>query len=272
VLSQKQTHGYDMDLGKLVFILMLSLYIVHEGFQFSGIKKERSFLRGYLLYIWSMENILDTLLIGSSILYLATHVYNRLFLMKINAQLMQMPAAAADFVSLHHMRQLESKLQSHCYFMILLAFLKALNLLKLNPKTYLITDTMRTSCADLTLFILFVFANYAFFGFIGFIMFHADDEAQFGTLGLSVYTSILSLVRHIEFERLVERQFVWLFMWQVILYFYAQRVLINFVIAVIIHYFDQVRLNHRKTKTERTFQRISANVLEYFHFSSNKVI
>lgn len=254
----------DIEPIKLLFFLMLSLYILHEGYQFYDIRRGHTLFRGYLLYIWSLENILDTLLIGSSVLHLVTITYNRFVLRKINTQLTRI--YTSDFFSLHCVVNMEHTIQTQSNVMLFIAFLKALNLLKLNPKTYLITDTIRAGFADLTIFICFVMANYVLFGLIGYVLFNVDP--QFATIKGSIYTSIISMVRHIDFKLLLEKQFVWLFLWQLIFYFYAQRILINFVIAVIIHYFDRVRLNHRKTETEKVFEKIVKNVLEYFDFSS----
>lgn len=258
---------FDVDKATLVFAAMLTVYIIHEVYEFRKIKGQKTLLTGYLVYIRSWKNILDTLLIGSSILYLTTLAYNNFILNEINSQLTQIDS---NFYSLHYLLFVDESLQLECYFMIVIAFLKALNLLKLNPKAYLITDTIVAGFGDLALFIMFVCANYVFFGFIGYMLFNVD--AQFGTLSSSVYNSILSIVRPIDFQVLAEKKFFWLFSWQVIVYFYAQRILINFVIAVIIYYFDCVTSNHTKSNMEQTLNRILNSVLEFFKFSPNLTI
>lgn len=258
---------FDVDKATLVFAAMLTVYIIHEVYEFRKIKGQKTLLTGYLVYIRSWKNILDTLLIGSSILYLTTLAYNNFILNEINSQLTQIDS---NFYSLHYLLFVDESLQLECYFMIVIAFLKALNLLKLNPKAYLITDTIVAGFGDLALFIMFVCANYVFFGFIGYMLFNVD--AQFGTLSSSVYNSILSIVRPIDFQVLAEKKFFWLFSWQVIVYFYAQRILINFVIAVIIYYFDCVTSNHTKSNMEQTLNRILKSVLEFFKFSPNLTI
>ena len=252
-------------LHHIVFFLMISLYIVHEGCQLKNGVEQYGIVSGFVFYIWSFENILDTILLLFSSLYLTTIAYNELFLVGINSNFLNINT---EFLSLYHAYNLEKNLQLECNLIIFTAFLKALNLLKFNPKTYLITDTLSTGFFDLMFLILFVLSNYIMMGFIGYIFFRKDP--QFSTLGTAIITSIVSIVKHIDFDLLIEEKFAWLCTWQIFVWFYVQKILISFVISVIIAYFNQVRVNHQATDTEKTFSRIIQNGLEYFHFSARK--
>jgi hypothetical protein len=244
---------------------MISLYIIHEGFELKNSIEQNGTLNGFLIYIWSFENILDTILVLLSSIYLATIAYNELFLVKINSKMLYIDT---KFLSLYHAYNLEKNLQLECNLIIFTAFLKALNLLKFNPKTYLITDTLSTGLVDLTFLVLFVLSNYFILGIIGHIFFSIDP--QFDSAKTSIFTSIVSIVRHIDFDLLIEEKFIWLCIWQIFVWFYIQKILISFVISVIIAYFNQVRENHQTTETEKTFGRIIQNALEYFHFGQQK--
>jgi len=163
-------------------------------------------------------------------------------LSKINISLI---GVSSDFFSIDFALNLEENLKLQCNLMIFASFLKALNLLKFNPKTYLITDTLSFSLIDLAFLIMFVFINYIIFGIIG--------------------HGLFSIVRHIEFDLLADRNFFSLFAWQIFVWFYIQRTLINFVISIIIANFNNVRSTHLRTKTEKTFSRIIKNSLHYFN-------
>lgn len=247
------------DFVKILFVLMLGVYILHEGCQLHAQCQGVSCGKGFFLYISSMDNFLDTCLILTSIFYLCTLAYNKFVLSFINVNTLKMDT---NFISLNNVVNLEKNIQIQCNLMLFIAFLKALNLLKFNPKTYLITDTIRSGIFDLCLSILFVLFNYIVFGILGHHLFINDP--QFYDIRTSIFTSIMSIVRHIEYDFLIEKNFFWLFLWQLLTYLYLQRTLINFVISVIISYFDQVRLNHKKSQTEQTFSRIVASALEYF--------
>jgi hypothetical protein len=242
---------------------MISVYIIHEGFQLKSCFANNRPKKGLIFYIWSYENILDTLLVLLSSLYLATIAYNELVLVKINSNLLLINT---EFISFFQTYNLEKNLQLQCNVLIVIAFLKALNLLKFNPKTYLITDTLSTGFFEFTLLIVFVLCNYAIYGIVGCTFF--DIDRQFETIDVSVITSVVSIVRHIDFDLLIKEKFNFLFAWQIFVWFYAQKILISFVISVIIATFNQVRQNHETTETEKTFSRIVQNALEYFHFRS----
>lgn len=230
-----------------LFALMLTAYMIHEGYQFGKIKysKRLHFLRSLIVYMSRWENVLDTVLIGSSLAYLVTLAYNHLILRNIVAFYYKNLFGShsiwsESFSSLHYAIRFERALQVETSVMLFTGFLKALDLLELNPKTYLIADTLRAGSSDLTVFLLFVLANYALFGVCGHVMFASTGDEQFATLTRSIYTSVLSIVQNIDFDLLIHKKLIWLVVWQTLLYFYAQRVLINFVVAVIIHYFEQV--------------------------------
>lgn len=240
---------------------MISVYIVHEGFQLKSSIEINGLKKGLFFYMWSYENTLDTLLVLISSNYLVTIAYNEILLVKINSNLLLINT---EFISFYQSYNLEKNLQLQCNFIIIIAFLKALNLLKFNPKTYLITDTLSTGFFEFIFLIIFVLCNYAIFGIVGCTFF--DIDRQFETIDSAIITSVISIVRHIDFDNLIKEKFSFLFVWQIFVWFYAQKILISFVISVIIATFNQVRQNHETTETEKTFSRIVQNALEYFHF------
>ena len=256
--------GYDVyRLGfyKFIFMMMIIFYIIHEGYQFKSLSEQLGLIKGYRAYIWCFENALDTILVILFLFHITTVGYNNVVLGYLNSQLLRLKS---EFYSFDAINDLEKTIQTQCNIMIFVAFIKGLNLLKFNPKTYLITDTLSTSFFELTFLIIFVLLNYAIFGFIGYGLFYIDP--QFRDIKTSIQTSIISIVRHIDFDFLLENRFEWLYLWQSTVWLYAQRTLINFVISVIISYFNQVRLNHEKSATEKTFSRIVKNSLDYFNF------
>ncbi|RNA15421.1 polycystic kidney disease 1-like 2 [Brachionus plicatilis] len=249
---------------KIMFIVMISLYSVSEGFQLNGSVEQFGWLKGFLLYATTLDNILDQCLILSSLFYISILAYIRFCLNKITSELLKINA---EFYSLDFFVNMEMKIQFLCNFMIFIAFLKALSLLNFNPKTYLITDTLKKSFLDLALLLLFALFNYSLFAGIGNVLFKNDQ--QFSDFKTSLYTSILTVVRHVNFDLLIRENFFGLFVWQIIGYFYMQRTLINFVISVIITYFDQIRYTHKKSQTEETFSRMIKNAFDYFRISKN---
>jgi len=245
---------------KLFFLVLICFYAFKEGFQLKDLLNRFGIKKGIRVYIWSFETLLDTYIILISLFYCSTIAYNYFVLSKINISLI---GVSSDFFSIDFALNLEENLKLQCNLMIFASFLKALNLLKFNPKTYLITDTLSFSLIDLAFLIMFVFINYIIFGIIGHGLFYIDP--QFNNNKNSIQTSILSIVRHIEFDLLADRNFFSLFAWQIFVWFYIQRTLINFVISIIIANFNNVRSTHLRTKTEKTFSRIIKNSLHYFN-------
>lgn len=241
-----ETYSFKLDINSkidfqlLIFCIMIFFYVCHEAHQLLRlITKKSSLFSALLEYVISWENILDMLLITLSVSYLVTLAKTQ---QKWNTIYTPGFISKTKFLHFESMQDLERLLQSKTSAMLFLGFIKAVNLLKLNPKTYLIADTIRAGCGDIIVFMMFVLINYVFFGIWGHAMFAEADESQFGTLRQSIFTSVASVVRNIDFGQLLEEKFAWLVFWQSVLYFYAQRILINFVVAVIIHYFDKVFL------------------------------
>lgn len=216
-------------------------------------------------YVCSWENLLDMSLMALSIAYLITltqakHIWHASFF----------PNLTNSTVSYHKFDQIlniEERLQSQTSAMLFVGFLKALDLLKLNPKTYLIADTIRSGCGDLVVFVMFVLANYVFFGVWAHVMFaDISDEEQFSSLSQSIYTSVVSVVRNIDFDPLIDRKLYWLVIWQATLYFFAQRILINFVVAVVIHYFDKVKNKFNQNVFTYNTYRMPCRINQFFAF------
>lgn len=249
---------------KIFFFLLICIYAFNEGFQLRDLANEFGICKGIRIYVWSSETLLDTSIILISLFYLCTMFYNYFVITGINKRLIE----SSDFFSIDLALGLEENLKLQCNLLIFASFLKALNLLKFNPKTYLITDTLSCSLIDLAFLIMFVIVNYVIFGIIGHGLFYIDHD-QFFDNKVAIHTSILSIVRHIDFDLLAKRKFFLLFAWQIFVWFYIQRTLISFVISIIIANFNEVRNNHCKTKTEKTFSRIVRNSLEYFNIQIN---
>lgn len=249
---------------KIFFLAMISLYSMSEGYQLNSSVEKLGWLKGLIFYITSLDNLLDQCLIFSSLFFISTLAYIRFCLNKISSELLKIDA---EFYSLDFFINMEKTIQFLSNLMIFIAFLKALSLLNFNPKTYLITDTLKKSFSDLTLLLLFALLNYSIFAGIGSVLF--KNDYQFHDYRTSLFTSILTVVRHVDFDTLIGENFFGLFLWQIIGYFYMQRTLINFVISVIITYFDQIRYTHKKTQTEETFGRMVKNTLDYFRLTKD---
>jgi hypothetical protein len=245
----------------------VSIYIYHEGYQLRQDQientKNGNILNGILYYVWSFDNILDTCLIICALHYQSLVGYNSFILSLLNAQMIRFNKNT-EFFNFYHSFEVEKYFQLLCNLMIFLAFLKALNLLKFNPKTYLITDTLRKGFADLSVLIIFLLSNLIIFGLTGHILFYTDP--QFYTTKLSINTSILAIVRNVDFFNLIyqQKKLLPLFLWQTLMWFYVQRVIICFLISVIIAKFNEVRSNHQITATEKTFNRIIQSSIDYF--------
>lgn len=264
MLVSPQYFFYDLDYRtflKIIFFILVSFQALNEGIQLREVIHKFGVLKGIQLYIWSFETVLNVFIIVISLFHLSTVAYNYFILSKLSRKLIELEST---YFSLDSALNLEKNIQLQCNLMIFASFLQALNLLKFNPKTYLITDTLHSSSVDLAFLIPFVLINYCITGLMGHGLFYVDP--QFQTLLDAVHTSILSIVRHIDFDLLSERKFFSLFSWQIFVWFYIQRTLINFIISIIIANFNQVRSSHRKTKTEKTFSRIATNALQYFNF------
>lgn len=263
VLISSRYFYYDLDTKtalKICFFFLICFYAFNQGYQLNEFTHKYGLLKGLYIYMWSFEVLLDTFIIVIGLFHMITIAYNYFVICKMNVELIE---RESDFFSLDLTLNLEKNIQLQCNLMIFASFVKALNLLKFNPKTYLITDTLSFSFIDLTFLIIFVLINYLILGLIGHGLFFIDP--QFFDTKTSIHSSILSIVRHIDFDLLAERRFFSLFIWQIFVWFYIQRTLINFVISIIIANFNQVRSSHRKTKTEKTFSRIVRNALQYFN-------
>lgn len=263
VLISTKYFYYDLDRGtmlKLMFFTLICFYAINEGVLLRNLIENYGVYNGIKCYIWSFETLLDLFIIFVSLFHLITIAFNYFILSKLSKKFIELET---DYFSLDLALNLEKNIQLQCNLMIFASFLKALNLLKFNPKTYLITDTLQSSFVDLAFLIIFVLINYSITGLIGYGLFFIDT--QFLNVLNAIHTSILSIVRHIEFDLLAERNFFSLFSWQIFIWFYIQRTLINFIISIIIANFNQVRSSHRKTKTEKTFSRIVKNALQYFN-------
>ena len=264
ILISSRSFLYDLNRKsalKFFFFLLICIYSINEGFQVKDLMKRFGIIKGLSIYFCSFENLLDTSIIVISLCYINTVVYNYFIISKLSTGLIRFES---EFFSLDLASNLELILRLQCNLMIFFSFLKALNLLKFNPKTYLITDTLSFSFIDLSFLVIFVLVNYSLFGIIGYGLFFIDP--QFINTRTAIHTSISSIVRHIDFDLLTDQNFTCLFIWQILIWFYVQRTLINFVISIIIANFNQVRINHKKTKTEKTFSRIVKSALQYFNF------
>ncbi len=215
--------------------------------------KSHGFLRGYFVYFRSIENLLSTILIKLSTGYLLTYYYNAHFLDNLYAKFKH--KQNDSFFSLQEKIDSETIIKFYTHLLTMFAFFKLMNVLNLNPITNRIEKMLKTGLVDLLIMISFLLLNYALFGILAYFTF--NNSWQFSNLKSSIYASVISIVRHIDFGPLIQCNLIWLFFWQAFMFFYMQQILINFVISIIIGHFDEASSgSENRTEIELTFQRI----------------
>ncbi len=247
--------------------MMIFLFVIYEGCCFKELHFENGFLRAIFIHIWSLDSLVDIILTRSCLFYLVIYYYNYFFLVFFD-YISYDSAEMKELLSLDDSVEIERIIKIACGLMIFSSFSKALNLLKLNPKTYLITASLNSGYVELSIMISFLLLNYILLGLFGHVIFQQDY--QFSNIKHAVYSSIISIASPIEFSQLIESNFSWLFTWQMFLFLYMEQILLNFVVSIIIAYFDKVVSSHKKSKTEKTFNRVLKNSFEYFNVFSKQ--
>jgi hypothetical protein len=262
IVTADESGNQDQSLRILVSLLLF-LHIGYEGYVLKELFLENGFVKSCIIHVWSLETLIDLILTRSSLFYLALYFSNYFLLTELNANELRQTSTLNLAMSVN----VEKWLQHACALMMLFSFFKTLNLLKLNPKTYLITGALTTGFVELLVVISFLLLNYAVFGMFGHVIFNENE--QFATIETSVYSSLISIVGHIELDELAEsRCFTWLFVWQVLMFLYMQQILLNLVVSVIIGYFDQAVASHKRSRTERTFNRVLRSAFHHFSLFS----
>ena len=149
----------------------------------------------------------------------------------------------------------------------LFAIFKLLYLLKFNPKTYLLAETIYKSAEGFILILFFAFLNYIIFTLIGRLLF--PDEENFKTFFDAFRVVLISSIRDGASSDNVISETITRALWQFFLWLFSAKIIEYFLISFVIQKFSNIRKNHQLTDEERIVGRIFQTFWTYFAFNKH---
>jgi hypothetical protein len=245
-----------------VYFMLIILYAVHEGTQLFGLVHKYGIIIGIKKYLSSLENLLDWAIIILSVMIESCRIYQKYILVELNKLLLK-DIKEHKYLTFSAIAWIEDYLIELNTITVFLVFVKALNLLKCNRKTYLITETIKKESAGLFSLILLVFVNFCVLGIVGFVWFHGDQ--QFASIPDSIMTALLSTVKHLNFDNLIETKLIQITNWMSIAWYIAHKISLAFILSVIISQLRIVREELRKSPTELLSSKLFSKIIDYFN-------
>ena len=146
----------------------------------------------------------------------------------------------------------------------LFAILKFLNLLKFNPKTYLLAETISQSSHGFLTILVLTFVNYLIFTLIGRLLF--SNEENFKSFFVAFRVVLISSIKDAASSDLTSPLTTTRALWQVCLWLFSAKIIEYFLISFVIQKFSNIRKRHQLTEEEKIFERIFRTFWAYFAF------
>ena len=249
------------------YFVLIAIYTTHEGFQLLSLVHNNGFFKGFKIYTSTFENFLDWLIIILSIVIESLQLYRNYYLTEQNTMFINQ-ISHHEFMTFSNIAANEAWLIDLHVITIVIVFIKLLNLLKFNRKTYLITETLKKEFSGLLLLITLVCMNFCVLGVVGFVWFHGDT--QFSSISNAIMTSLLSTVQHLNLNKIIDeigpRKIMY---WLSLAWYVGYKISIAFILSVIMSQLRIVREEQRKSQSEVLSRKIFLKLFDYFNLSKN---
>ena len=217
---------------------------------------------GFVYLLRSLSNFIDGILfLFSSFYFLFIYFDRRVFQLESLRQLMD---SNRLFVSFRVLIVNNAILNHFIGFICFVAILKFLNLLKFNPKTFLLAETISKSAEGFIVIFSLAFVNYFLFTLIARLFF--SNEKHFESLAngfrLVLTSSIKDVSLNDEFVPFTSTRAIW----QIFLWIFSAKFIEYFLISFVIEKFSKIRKTHQLTDEERLVGKIFVTFGNYFAF------
>ncbi|KAI0982886.1 hypothetical protein GJ496_011569 [Pomphorhynchus laevis] len=241
-----------------IYAVSIFVYFINELLQIYRLTRDYGF-RGFSAYLNSFANWLDISLILISFAYFSFYLF-QLRLAKSNMKILSSQNQAfVDYRALAFNQQLLIILQG---LMIFVSIIKLLNLLKFNPKTFLLTETISVSRSGFLVLSFAYVVNLFIFTLIGRSFFRRDKK--FATINQAFVTAYSSVTKGSESLDLFRNNKFLSTLWLFSLWIISQIFIQNFLISFVINKFAHIRKHHVVSDEEKVLGRVVNKIASYF--------
>ncbi|CAF3352053.1 unnamed protein product [Rotaria sp. Silwood1] len=218
---------------------------------------------GFVFFLRTLSNIIDGILLILCCYYFLLVYFDQNVLQLNN--LIQSLNIHHLFVSFRVLI-INNTILNHLIGLIcLFAIFKLLYLLKFNPKTYLLAETMYKSAEGFILILCFAFLNYFIFTLIGRLFF--SNEENFKTFFVAFRVVLISSIKDAASTDNVILGTISRTLWQFFLWVFSAKIIEYFLISFVVQKFSNIRKTHQLTDEERIVGRIFQTFWTYFAFN-----
>lgn len=222
-------------------------------------------LYGLVFFLRTLSNIIDGILLILCCYYFLLFYFDYKVLQFNNL---------IQSLNIHHLfisfRVLivNNRILNHLIGLIcLFAIFKFLYLLKFNPKTYLLAETIYKSAEGFSIILFLAFMNYFIFTLIGRLLF--PNEENFRTFFVAFRVVLISSIKDAasaSTDNIIPITLTRA-LWQFLLWLFSAKIIEYFLISFVVQKFSDIRKNHRLTDEERIVGRIFQTFWTYFAFN-----
>ncbi|CAF2740071.1 unnamed protein product [Rotaria sp. Silwood2] len=246
------------------YLFAVLLFVIFTTKLFDLAKYTRNFgFYGFVFFLRTLSNIIDGILLILCCYYFLLVHFDQNVLQLNN--LIQSLNIHHLFVSFRVLI-INNTIINHLIGLIcLFAIFKLLYLLKFNPKTYLLAETMYKSAEGFILILCFAFLNYFIFTLIGRLFF--SNEENFKTFFVAFRVVLISSIKDAASTDNVISGTISRTLWQFFLWVFSAKIIEYFLISFVVQKFSNIRKTHQLTDEERIVGRIFQTFWTYFAFN-----
>ncbi|CAF1122603.1 unnamed protein product [Rotaria sordida] len=249
------------------YLFAVLLFVIFTTKLFDLAKFTRNFgFYGFVFFLRTLSNIIDGILLILCCYYFLLVHFDQNVLQLNN--LIQSLNIHHLFVSFRVLI-INNTIINHLIGLIcLFAIFKLLYLLKFNPKTYLLAETIYKSAEGFILILCFAFLNYFIFTLIGRLFF--SNEENFKTFFVAFRVVLISSIKDAASTDNVISGTILRTLWQFFLWVFSAKIIEYFLISFVIQKFSNIRKTHQLTDEERIVGRIFQTFWTYFAFNKKQ--
>ncbi|KAL7670253.1 hypothetical protein ACOME3_005192 [Neoechinorhynchus agilis] len=247
-----------VEFANYIYGFAIFAYFINEVIQFSSLTKGYGY-RGVWAYVSTFANWLDGSLILTSFCYFGFHGFQAYLQRYNDDNAVDVNIAFVNYFAMAFNDHVIHSLQG---LMIFVSILKLLNLLKFNPKTFLLTETIRESTRGFVVLVALYMVNLSVFAISGIRLFHSNKH--FNTFYNAFVTSYTSVMKGSTSVQMFNEDSIIAAIWIVSLWIISQIIIQNFLISYVIEKFSHVRKTHIPTDEERVLGRVLTKITSYF--------
>ncbi|CAF2047661.1 unnamed protein product [Rotaria magnacalcarata] len=249
---------------KTNFYFAALLFVIFTTKLFDLARFTRNFgFYGLVFFLRTLSNIVDGILLILCCYYFLL-VHFDLKVLQFN-NLIQSLNVHHLFVSFRVLIVNNTVLNHLIGLICLFAIFKLLYLLRFNPKTYLLAETIYQSAKGFIIILCFAFLNYFIFTLIGRLLF--SNEENFKTFFVAFRVVLISSIRDAEPTDNVIFGSISRGLWQFFLWVFSAKIIEYFLISFVVQKFSTIRKTHQLTDEERIVGRIFQTFWTYFAFN-----